>query len=175
MADAQPLTIANWIPPLTGPTGSLGDGWTFKCPKGGTFSASADSIDDDGQGNATADLRLRVFDGEGTQVADGDDDMACSFTPVCPSVSCPAVTDVPCGDKGPHLLLVFEASNAGGCHGGGYELTVEVKDKKGKVLAPKKINLGGGAKRKLPKWHDPEKARKEGPAINDEEIMIFGP
>jgi len=166
-----PVIIANTIPRSSSPNGILGDAWTFRCPKGGTFSASVDTFDDDGQENATLAPFLQVDDGEGNPVVFADEDVACTFPPVC-GAGCPFVTDVPCGAKDPHLLRIG-SSYGGGCGGGGYQLTLAVKDSKGVAVEPKKIRLGGGAARKLPKLFDLDGARREGPALNDEYIDVF--
>jgi len=169
-AHAQPITVANSVPAPNGTVTQLGDGWTFKCPKGGTYSASVDTIDDDGEGNATLDPFFQVHDGTGLLVATQDDNVTCTFTPLC-GFTCPSASGLPCGDKNPHLLRIGDNSGHTGCVGGGYELTLEVKDKNGVVLPPKKVKLGGGPNRKLPKWFDPGKGRKQGPLLDDEQIF----
>lgn len=80
---------------------------------------------------------FQLFDGSGTNLLGfqgfADDDTACTFPQICGG-SCPEVVDEPCGSKNPHSILIM-STNTSECHGGGYLLKLEVKDKNGELLA----------------------------------------
>src|SRR3989442_14201262 len=83
----------------------LGDMWTFNCPAGGSVVASVDTKDDTDLGTATMDPILELLDGNGIEIANGDDENTCTYPPVC-GFACPQLTDsqgntrVACGDGG---------------------------------------------------------------------------
>src|SRR5437899_7942423 len=111
----------------------LGDMWTFNCPPGGYVVASVDTKDDTDLGTSTLDPILELLDGNGAEIADGDDENTCTYAPVC-GFRCPQLRDfasprsthVACGDGGPsglHSLIVRDFGVSGCNGGGGYELT----------------------------------------------------
>ena len=57
--------------------------------------------------------------------------------------------------------------------GGGYELVVQVKDANGKVVPEKKLKLGGGPNRKVPKWAV-DAPKNLAPVLDDENVPLFG-
>ena len=152
----------------------LGDMWTFYCPDGGTVVASVDTKDDTDLGTSTLDPILELIDPDGNEIANGDDDIACTYAPVC-GFRCPAFR-APCGSSaGVHSLIVrdFGASLCNG--GGGYELTVDVFDADGNELSPDSIGVGGGASRGVPWWAVDEGKAPVGPALDDENVPLRSP
>ena len=140
---------------------SQGDMWSFKCPNGGTFDLTVDTA-----GNLM-DPEFGVFDGDGNQIANSDDAVACSNS--C-AASCPQVLGVACG-RGTHYIVVQNfGSGSTTCPGGGYSMTLEGFDKNGDSVDAKKLKLGGGAKQKVPKFLDPDKLQKEGPLVDDGQV-----
>jgi hypothetical protein len=166
----------------------LGDMWTFFCPPGGHVVASVDTKDDTDLGTATLDPILELLDGNGVELAHGDDENTCTYAPVC-GFACPALRDatgsaeIPCGDgglSGLHSLIVRDfgtATNTGvNCNdGGGYELTVDVFDEFGNELSQEEVALGGGASRGVPDWAQTEGKAPVGPALDDENVPLRSP
>src|SRR6267378_2322014 len=161
----------------------LGDMWTFNCPAGGSVVASVDTKDDTDLGASTLDPILELLDGNGVEIADGDDENTCTYRPVC-GFACPQLHDfrgnrrVACGDRGPsglHSLIVrdFGVSLCNG--GGGYELTVDVFDASGRQLSQEEVALGGGPSRGVPDWAVDEGKAPFGPALDDENVPIRSP
>jgi hypothetical protein len=162
----------------------LGDMWTFNCPAGGSVVASVDTKDDTDLGTATLDPILELLDGNGVEIANGDDENTCTYLPVC-GFACPQLTDsrgntrVPCGGGGTsglHSLIVRDFGQAGaGCIGGGYELKVDVFDDYGNQLSPDQVGLGGGPSRGVPDWAVSEGKAPVGPALDDENVPARSP
>jgi len=163
----------------------LGDMWTFNCPAGGSVVASVDTKDDTDLGTATLDPILELLDGNGVEIADGDDENTCTYRPVC-GFACPQLHDfngnrrVACGDGGPsglHSLIVRDFGTAGvpHCNGGGYELTVDVLDASGNQLSQEQVGLGGGPSRGVPDWAVSEGKAPFGPALDDENVPLRSP
>jgi hypothetical protein len=181
---------ANWVPGAQ--SFVFGDVWTFNCPVNGTVSVSVDTWDDSGATSSNIDPVLEVRDKDGQLLVSAsgsptgglsDDAHPCTIPPACGILNptfrfwCPEIVDIPCGKGNPHTILVYGNPNAtsSGCAGGGaYALFVSAKDKKGKDVAENKLALGGGAKRKLPKWaEDQEGIDKSGPALDDVLIPAY--
>ena len=163
----------------------LGDMWTFNCPAGGSVVASVDTKDDTDLGTATLDPILELLDGNGVEIADGDDENTCTYRPVC-GFACPQLHDfngnrrVACGDGGPsglHSLIVRDFGTAGvpHCNGGGYELKVDVFDASGNQLSQEQVGLGGGPSRGVPDWAVSEGKAPFGPALDDENVPLRSP
>jgi len=163
----------------------LGDMWTFNCPAGGSVVASVDTKDDTDLGTATLDPILELLDGNGVEIADGDDENTCTYRPVC-GFACPQLHDfngnrrVACGDGGPsglHGLIVRDFGTAGvpHCNGGGYELKVDVFDASGNQLSQEQVGLGGGPSRGVPDWAVTEGKAPVGPALDDENVPARSP
>jgi hypothetical protein len=101
----------------------------------------------------------------------------CTYPPVC-GFSCPSITEFPCGDgdSKPHSLIVrdfgfFPPSTGILCQGGGgYSLVVEVFGADGRQLSEKKVDLGGGPKRDVPKYALDIGKAPTGPALDDEDV-----
>ena len=176
MASAEPLHRSNWVPNV-GELGAaeqpLGDMWTFKCPPGGTVSAAVDTKDDTDDGRSDIDPMLVVLDGQGNLLGFGDDEEGCTYPPVC-GFDCPSVR-VACGEAGRHSIVVrdFGASKAtrSPCQeGGGYTLTLEVRDASGRQLPETKVALGGGSRRSVPGWALKQGAARAGPLLDDENV-----
>jgi hypothetical protein len=154
----------------------LGDMWTFFCPPGGHVVASVDTKDDTDQGTSTLDPILELLDGNGLELAFGDDENACTYAPVC-GFRCPAI-EAACGDGGPgglHSLIVRDFGPSGCNGGGGYELTVDVFDEFGSELSPDQVALGGGPARGVPDWAVAEGKAPVGPALDDENVPLRSP
>src|SRR5262245_16238360 len=155
---AAPVTRREWVPG----NGSQGDLWTFSCPGGGHFTATVDNL------GAALEPYFSVSDGTGGFVAFADDDVPCTFPPTC-GFACPQVVNVPCGSGSTHSIRIAAATSGGGCEtGAGYVLTLEVFNSGGASIDPKQVKLGGGAKRKVPSWYDPDRLLQTGPALDDE-------
>jgi hypothetical protein len=166
----------------------LGDMWTFFCPAGGYVVASVDTKDDTDLGTSNIDPILELLDGNGAEIAFGDDENTCTYPPVC-GYDCPALRDandnpnVACGDLGSsglHSLIVRDygtAENTGDhCDGGGgYELTVDVFDASGNQLSQEDVALGGGPSRGVPDWAVVEGKAPVGPALDDENVPERSP
>ena len=165
----------------------LGDMWTFNCPAGGSVVASVDTKDDTDLGTSNLDPILELLDGNGVEIADGDDENTCTYQPVC-GFDCPQLRDfatprssrVACGDGGPsglHSLIVRDFGTAGvpHCNGGGYELTVDVFDASGNQLSQEQVGLGGGPSRGVPDWAVTEGKAPVGPALDDENVPARSP
>jgi len=163
----------------------LGDMWTFNCPAGGSVVASVDTKDDTDLGTSTLDPILELLDGNGVEIADGDDENTCTYRPVC-GFACPQLHDfngnrrVACGDGGPsglHSLIVRDFGTAGvpHCNGGGYELKVDVFDASGNQLSQEQVGLGGGPSRGVPDWAVDEGKAPFGPALDDENVPLRSP
>ena len=96
-------------------------------------------------------------------------------------MSCPQILDAPCA-KGPaHSIIVRDAGVVEfifipglSCNkGGGYELSVLVRDAEGKVVPEKKLKFGGGPNRKVPKWAVTS-PKNLAPVLDDENVPLFG-
>jgi hypothetical protein len=175
---ADKIIRSSWVPNvgvLTDDEQPLGDLWTFECPKGGTVSARVDTKDDLDTGQANIDPILEVLDGRGSLLAFADDEVECTYPPVC-GYQCPRVKEVSCGEANPHSLLVRDFGTAfleiPCATGGGYELTVTVFDQRGHQIAEQKVQLGGGAKRHVPDWAVEEGKAPVGPALDDENVPL---
>jgi hypothetical protein len=188
-ASAEPISRSNWIPnvgQLNVPGEQpLGDLWTFKCPEGGTVNVSVDTKDDTDTGESDIDPVLEVVDAAGNVLAFADDDVDCTYPPVC-GFFCPSVTEVACGsdddnDSGrrgrqrePHSIIVRDFGAAIGnsaCQeGGGYNLTVEVFGPDGRQLSERRVELGGGPERDVPKYALELGKAPTGPALDDEDV-----
>jgi hypothetical protein len=149
-------------------------------PKGGTVNVSVDTKDDTDNAQSDIDPVLRVVDGAGNLLAFGDDDVECTYPPVC-GFACPSVSAVACGsdgdndDREPHSIIVrdFGAADVTGTpcqEGGGYNLVVEVFGADGHQLSEKTVDLGGGPERKVPKYALELGKAPTGPALDDEDV-----
>jgi hypothetical protein len=177
-ASAEPISRSNWIPNVgqlnVEGEQPLGDLWTFRCPRGGTVSVSVDTKDDTDTAQADVDPVLLLVDGDGNLLAFADDEVGCTYPPVC-GYSCPSVTALACGSDGKHSVIVrdFGAADATGTacqEGGGYALTVEVVSHDGRQLPERAIDLGGGPRRQVPKWALDLGKAPVGPALDDEDV-----
>jgi hypothetical protein len=177
-ASAEPISRSNWVPNvgqlnLEGEQ-PLGDLWTFKCPEGGTVSASVDTKEDTDAAQSDIDPVLLLVDGRGNLLALADDDVDCSYPPVC-GFFCPSIAAVACGRGENHSLVVrdFGAADITGTacqEGGGYNLIVEVFKANGNQLSQRKVELGGGPKKKVPKWALDFGKAPIAPALDDEDV-----
>lgn len=173
VGDAEEVRRVNWIPKSD--LSSLGDMWTFKCPSGGTVSASVDTRVDIVDNNlSTIDPRLKIVSGKGGTVTSADNTVACTVPSAC-GFGCPQVSNIACGEGSLHSIIIRDstknASDDSRCQiGGSYVLRLEVFDKDGNSLPAKKVKLGGGASRKVPAWalDDALGPTKTGPALDDE-------
>jgi hypothetical protein len=178
---AEPAVRTNTVPAYNNDFGNpnirinLGDLWTFKCPRNGSVTISVDTIEDGAVAmESKVDPALAVYDGAGNLLGSADDTQDCTYDPTC-GFQCPAIT-VDCGAANPHSVSVFQASNLEqGCDDGGYVLSVEAFDANGQSIAAKKLQLGGGAKRKVPRWLDPARQLAPGPALDDEAVPFSFP
>jgi hypothetical protein len=183
-ASAEPISRSNWVPNVgqlnVEGEQPLGDLWTFKCPKGATVNVSVDTKDDTDRAQSDIDPVLRVVDGAGNLLAFADDDVECTYPPVC-GFACPSVSAVACGNDGdsddrePHSIIVRDFGPAfiadTPCReGGGYSLVVEVFGADGHQLSEKKVDLGGGPERKVPKYALELGKAPTGPALDDEDV-----
>jgi hypothetical protein len=177
-ASAEPISRSNWIPNVgqlnLEDEQPLGDLWTFRCPRGGTVNVSVDTKDDTDTARADIDPVLLVVDGAGNLLAFADDDVDCSYPPVC-GFFCPSVTAVACGSGGRHSVIVrdFGAADATGTpcqEGGGYGLRVEVFTANGRQVPEPLVDLGGGPRRNVPKWALDLGKAPAGPALDDEDV-----
>jgi hypothetical protein len=177
-ASAEPIDRSNWVPnvgqlniPGEQP---LGDLWTFRCPEGGTVTAFVETKDDTDTAQSDIDPVLLVVDGQGNVLAEGDDDFACFYPPVC-GYQCPRVDNIACGSEGKHSIIVrdFGDADATGTpcqEGGGYNLTVEVFDSSGNQSSSERVELGGGPKRGVPPYALEFGKAPTGPALDDEDV-----
>jgi hypothetical protein len=164
----------------------LGDLWTFNCPEGGTVNVSVDTKDDTDSAQSDIDPVLLVVDGAGNLLVFADDNANCTYPPVC-GFACPSVTALACGsgddtdddhhgrDSKPHSIIVrdFGAADATGTpcqEGGGYNLVVEVFKADGSQLSERRVDLGGGPKRDVPKYALDLGKAPTGPALDDEDV-----
>jgi hypothetical protein len=181
-AAAEPISRSNWVPNVgqldVEGEQPLGDLWTFKCPEGGTVNVSVDTKDDTDSAESDIDPVLFVVDGAGNLLAFLDDDVDCTYPPVC-GFLCPSVTGLSCGsqgsDDGRHSLIVrdFGASDGTGTpcqEGGGYSLVVEVFGADGNQLSERRVDVGGGPKRDVPKYALELGKAPTGPALDDEDV-----
>ncbi len=188
-ASAEPISRSNWVPNVgqlnVEGEQPLGDLWTFNCPKGGTVNVSVDTKDDTDTAQSDIDPVLLVVDGAGNLLAIGDDDVACTYPPVC-GFACPSVSAVACGEgdsdsnrhdssRKLHSIIVrdFGAADATGTpcqEGGGYGLVVEVFKADGSQLSKRRVDLGGGPKRDVPKYALDLGKAPTGPALDDEDV-----
>ncbi len=141
VATAEIATRSNWIPTSSG----MGDLWTFSCPAGGNFDLAIDTV----AGGTDIDLSFSIIDEDGAFVNGADDDFVCA---PASCFGCPRVLASPCALGGTYSIQV----RAAGCTtaaGGGYELSLEVRDAAAVAVSAKKAKLGGGPKSKVPAWH----------------------
>lgn len=165
------ITRRNWVP-NPGPDAldrPLGDMWTFLCPAGGKADLGVDTTTDTADGKAAIDPIAFVIDPNGTRIAIADDDTDCSIPPTC-GFRCPRVHDVPCGDGGLFSIVVRGTTGSGCNGGGGYVLNLSVRNAAGEEVSDADIKLGGGARRKLPRWADPTRELRQSPALDDEGV-----
>lgn len=162
--------------PQWGNENYLGDLWTFECPKGGQVWISVDTKDDLDTGVSCLDPVVHVFDSQGNLLATGDDEISCSYPPVC-GARCPFFS-AECGSEKQHSLVVRDYGADGCSKGGGYRLLLHVFDGPcsnplgcaGYRLPPKEVNLGGGPGRGLPDWVIQAGFPAIGPALDDEDV-----
>lgn len=159
----------------------IGDLWTFRCPAGGSVSASVDTLGDyavtDGDGGFVSGLdpTLGIFDARGNLIARSDDEQACSVPTRC-GAECPSV-EVPCARGAKHSILVRDAGILPECTGGGgYLLIVEVFNEAGESLGPRAVRLGGGPRRNLPPWLlETGLVGRQGPVVDDGPAVVAAP
>jgi hypothetical protein len=184
-ASAEPISRSNWVPNVgqlnVEGEQPLGDLWTFKCPKGGTVNVSVDTKDDTDNAQSDIDPVLLVIDGAGNLLAFADDDVDCTYPPVC-GFACPSVSALACGsddsdsrrhghdNDGKHSLVVRDFGSSGCLGGGGYNLVVEVFTADGRQLSERRVDLGGGPKRDVPKYALEFGKAPTGPALDDEDV-----
>lgn len=177
-ASAEPISRSNWVPNVgqlnVEGEQPLGDLWTFRCPRGGTVNVAVDTKDDTDTAQADIDPVLLLVDGAGNLLAFADDDVGCTYPPVC-GFACPSATAVACGSDGKHSVIVrdFGAADATGApcqEGGGYGLTVEVFTRDGRQVPERLVDLGGGPRRNAPKWAVELGKAPVGPALDDEDV-----
>ena len=192
-ASAEPISRSNWVPNvgLLNVEGEqpLGDLWTFKCPKGGTVKVSVDTKDDTDNAQSDIDPVLLVVDVAGNLLAFADDNAACTYPPVC-GFACPSVEALACGNDGDsdgdrdgdrdggrhgsdrkrHSIIVRDFGGSGCVGGGGYGLVVEVFTADGSQLSERRVNLGGGPRRRVPKYALDLGKAPVGPALDDEDV-----
>ena len=101
--------------------------------------------------------------------------------PVC-GFACPSVIAVACGSDGhadddrhgsdsePHSIIVRDFGDSGCVGGGGYGLVVEVFKADGNQLSARRVDLGGGPKRDVPKYALDLGKAPTGPALDDEDV-----
>jgi len=140
----------------------IGDLWTFVCPKGATVSVTLERATSN-----DLDPEFEIVDAEGTVLAGGDEEIPCVVSSAACSYQCARQLGVPCGSGNPHSIRVRDNF----CNGGSYELSVEA-EKNGEALPAKALKLGGGAKRRVPKFLDPAGLLREGPALDDEAVIV---
>lgn len=147
---AEQVVRRNWVPGGNYP--DRGDLWTFKCPSGGSVTASVQTVVDLSSTNVAAiDPLFVIFDATGTAVGSADDTVVCAVPSAC-GFSCPSGTS-PCG-QGVHSIVVRTSGSGGDdrcAHGGGYVLTIETFNANGDPQPASKLKLGGGPKYKVPK------------------------
>jgi hypothetical protein len=175
---AEPISRSNWVPNVgqlnVEGEQPLGDLWTFRCPKGGTVNVSVDTKDDTDTAQADIDPVLLVVDGAGNLLAFADDDVDCTYPPVC-GFFCPSVTALACGSDGEHTIIVrdFGAADATGTpcqEGGGYNLVVEAFTADGSQVSERRVDLGGGPRRDVPKYALDLGKAPTGPGLDDEDV-----
>jgi hypothetical protein len=175
---AEPISRSNWVPNVgqlnVDGEQPLGDLWTFKCPKGGTINVSVDTKDDTDNAESYIDPVLLLVDGQGNLLAFADDDVDCTYPPVC-GFFCPSIAAVACGKGENHSLIVRDFGAAIGpdeaCQGGGgYNLVLEVFRADGRQVPERRVELGGGQKRKVPEWAPDFGTAPTGPVLDDEDV-----
>lgn len=122
------------------------DVWTFFCPAGGSVKIKVDAVELIGATTSPLDpVALLFFDTTSSQIASGDDEVACSATLDC-SFQCVDIT-VNCSSAGRYSLFIFNGVLGGcGTAEGIYDLSVEVFDAAngtGSSLTAEQVNLGG--------------------------------
>ncbi|HYD50686.1 MAG TPA: lysyl oxidase family protein [Terriglobales bacterium] len=167
------VTRRNWVPDR-GPDSldrPLGDMWTFVCPPGGSADVSVDTVADRSDGRSQIDPIVFVANSDGTGVTIADDEVDCSIESAC-GFRCPRLDNVPCGEGGVFSIVVRDhGSFNSACNGGGgYLLNVRVSNSQGEPLSDRDIKLGGGARRRIPRWADPTRALSPAPALDNEGV-----
>ena len=174
----EPISRSNWVPNVgqlnVEGEQPLGDLWTFKCPEGGTVNASVDTKDDTDAAESDIDPVLLLVDGAGNLLAFGDDEAACTYAPVC-GFACASVPAVVCGKGEKHSVIVRDfgaaiATETACQEGGGYNLVLEVIRADGRQVSERRVELGGGPDRKVPKWARDLGKAPTGPALDDEDV-----
>jgi hypothetical protein len=180
-AAADETRRSNWLPNVgerftVGQQLPLGDMWTFRCPPGGNFSVRVDTRDDTDEGRARIDPLLEVVDGNGNNLTFADDEVACTFEPLC-GFSCPEVVQVACGEGDQHSVIIrdFGTASVGDdfCEGGGgYDVFLTVFLSDGSELSEISTEFGGGAFRRLPRWVTLRvpSVGSIGPVLDDEDV-----
>ena len=182
-ASAEPISRSNWVPNVgqlnVEGEQPLGDLWTFRCPEGGTVNVSVDTTDDTDAAQSDIDPVLLVVDGAGNLLAFADDDVDCTYPPVC-GFFCPSVSALACGSEGNnddnddndgrHSIIVRDFGSSGCVGGGGYNLVVEVFTADGSQLSERRVDLGGGPERDVPKYALDLGKAPTGPALDDEDV-----
>jgi hypothetical protein len=172
-ASAEPISRSNWVPNVgqlnVEGEQPLGDLWTFRCPRGGTVNVSVDTKDDTDNAESNIDPVLLVVDGAGNLLAFADDNTSCTYPPVC-GFACPSVTALACGSDGEHSLIVRDFGSSGCVGGGGYNLVAEVFTADGSQFSERRVDLGGGARRDVPRYALNLGKAPTGPALDDEDV-----
>jgi hypothetical protein len=173
-AAADEVNRSNWVPNvgnlnLEAGEQPLGDLWTFRCPAGATVSLSVDTKDDTDVGQSLIDPVLLVVDPSGNLVALADDEVNCTYLPVCP-FNCPSAQGIPCGKGGTYSVVVRDYGASDCVGGGGYELTLTVDGGAGGREPKPGVSLGGGPGRHVPPWAVALGKAPVGPALDDEDV-----
>ena len=105
------VTLSNWVPnngfdEVFGKR-HLGDMWVLKCEDGHTVTATVDTRDDLDNAESSLDPVLGVKDEDGNLIAIADDNVVCTFPPVC-GFACPSVIFV-CEEDADVALIVRDA------------------------------------------------------------------
>jgi hypothetical protein len=173
-AAADEVNRSNWVPnvgnlDLEAGEQPLGDLWTFRCPAGATVGLSVDTKDDTDFDLSNLDPILLVIDPSGNLVAFADDEVPCTYLPIC-GFACPSAQGIPCGKGGTYSVVVRDYGTTGCVGGGGYELTLTVNGgASGREHKPG-AGLGGGPGRHVPPWAVALGKAPVGPALDDEDV-----
>jgi hypothetical protein len=145
-------------------------------------NVSVDTKDDTDAAQSDIDPVLLVVDGAGNLLAFADDDFDCTYPPVC-GFFCPSVSALACGSEGNnddnddnddndgrHSIIVRDFGSSGCVGGGGYNLVVEVFTADGSQLSERRVDLGGGPERDVPKYALDLSKAPTGPALDDEDV-----
>ena len=169
------ITRVDWTPG----GGLVGDLWKFRCPAGGSVSATVDTIPkiaiDDQNFVSGLDPRLQIFDGQGNLLAAGDDDVGCTVDTQC-GAGCPEVTSALRPGGQPQHPGARQRGPAGVHRRRGLSPGHRGLERERSIPRSGGGEAGGGPARRLPPWLlQTDLIGAQGPVVDNGSAVVSPP